>query len=337
MQAPPGPDLSLLARRPRSAIPLTSILNADNEGEPAAIVPVKVEAVPPVLEAAAIDDSAVKSSQFLFVNSHTTSRPRARQRPDQKIINAHVQHASNRQRRAAAVGRLKPNDRLCSSCASAGLSSRTAISASQSNRSANSPSNEGRSSTRNIPHTGVRQTSLPSRKYSQSICSRCGVDLSIEGGDIDLAVVKTITEMEMRRQTSHVLSGDRTSPFQLQSTQSPHSMLDATVIDPFGTGTVSLTMDMNGVMNHCEFDVIFFPFQCNTSLVEKKASQTLAAHSCEHNPGRVGHVACPSLFTGDSIRYCSMWIWETLIRLPLALPLYSACGRMSMRFLRCSL
>lgn len=240
------------AQGPRTAIPLRSILNADDESGPAQNLQVKVES--PALEATTGVSSAVQRSQFLFVNSHNASRPSARLRRDQKVINAHVQHASHRQRRAAAMGRPNMSTGLCSSCTLSRSHTRVTTSEHSVSPSSTSPSSSAAECLPASSHANIRARRTVSRTDISGghTCSQCGIRLSINVAGDDRTVLKSSAEKEKRKSTKGFLSADTFTPLRLYSSQSPTSILDTAVVDPFGTGSVSLTMNMNGVLHHCE-------------------------------------------------------------------------------------
>ena len=240
------PNGSSVPQETRTAIPLRSILNVDEDSQPTAIVQVKTESS--ASEGVISDSVATRRSQFLFVNTHNAARPGARLREDQKIINAHVQHASHRQRRAAAIGRLKLSVRLCSSCASPGSRARMQFGEYSSSEGPSPPSSssEGPSPTSSHVSNGTRRIPLRRGMDSRRSCSQCGSDLDDDG------VAQNTADFATRRKNINVSSTYTFPPLSLHSSQQPNSLFDASVIDPFGTGSVSLTMDMNGVLQHCE-------------------------------------------------------------------------------------
>src|SRR2546423_7754929 len=105
--------LSPVTTTQRTSIPLRSILNVDDGHDSAEKLQPR-KPPPPEAKPVVVDKTVVQRSQFLFVNTHNPLSQNPRLRQDQKVINAHVQHASHRQRRAASIARLKRVRRLCS-------------------------------------------------------------------------------------------------------------------------------------------------------------------------------------------------------------------------------
>lgn len=233
---------------PRTAIPLRSILNVDDEGGPAEAAPPQVKTESPLSTATVAENTIAQRSRFLFVNSHNASRPNARLREDQKVINAHVQHASHRQRRAAAIGRLRLDVRLCANCV--GPDPPVQMPSTDSNPSASPSSSEGSSPSGMHTNILARRAFLRRGADSQHICRQCGVDLPVRGAKDGRAAVSSTAHTNPRRINENILWANAPPPFSFHPSQQSSSILGAGVIDPFGTGSVSLTMNMNGVMRH---------------------------------------------------------------------------------------
>ncbi len=247
----PPPDGSPVPQGTRTAIPLRSILNVDAErelDEREAAAPVQFKTEPSASEGEVSGSVPAKRSQFLFVNSHNAARPGARLREDQKIINAHVQHASHRQRRAAAIGRLKLSVRLCSGCAAPGPLARMqfADNSPSEGPSPLSSSSEGPSPTSSYENIVARRNPLRRGADGQRSCSKCGGELDNGAGS------RSVTDIETRPRNINTSSKYDSPQSHLHPSQQPNSIFDASVIDPFGTGSVSLTMHMNGVLQHCK-------------------------------------------------------------------------------------
>src|ERR1700733_7895555 len=123
MESLPPEMLSPVTTAQRTSIPLRSILNVDDGHDSAEKLQPRTP--PPEAKAAVVGKTVAQHSQFLFINTHNPLSRNPRQRQDQKVINAHVQHASHRQRRVVAAGGLKRMVRLCPQCA--GSTSRSRV------------------------------------------------------------------------------------------------------------------------------------------------------------------------------------------------------------------
>ena len=233
---------------PRTSIPLRSILNVD-EGYDSAE---KLQPEMPQPEATMVksDRTVSQRSQFLFINTHSASRPTARLRQDQKVINAHVQHTSHRQRRAAAIDRLKRKVRLCPQCAQSKPHSQITDRERES-----SPSSSASESSPASPQIGEGTLRRPPQKgaHAAQYCGQCGADLQFTGGDLnDQDVSRKNIETPSPITSDLASSGDRSSSLTLFVVDQPTSLLDSGMLDPFATSSVSLNMEMNGVLLHCK-------------------------------------------------------------------------------------
>ena len=232
----------------RTSIPLRSILN-DEEGRDCA-ENVQPRTLPSEAEIVKVDKTAVQRSQFLFINTSNASRPSARLRQDQKVINAHVQHTSHRQRRAAAMTRLKRTVRLCPYCAQSKADRRV-----KDPKRESSPSSSASESS--LPNAEVGHGPLPrppqKSSYAGHVCSQCGASLQSTGDSRNgqhvrrknIATASPIT-------TALASSKEQASPVTLFVVDQPTSFLDSSMLDPFSTSSVPLNMDMNGVLLHCK-------------------------------------------------------------------------------------
>jgi hypothetical protein len=244
MESLPPETLSPVTTAQRTSIPLRSILNADDGHDSAEKLQPRTP--PPEAKPVVIDKTVVQRSQFLFVNTHNPSSRNPRLRQDQKIINAHVQHASHRKRRAATVAGLKRMFQLCSQCA--GSTSRNRVIAPKR------PSNPSKS----LPaiasvSDGPLQRPLRKGSLTAPVCAQCGTSLpsteaSRKDHDSDKKTFKTISSI-----TAAMASlGANASQLTLFVADRPTSFLDSGMLDPFATSAVALNMEMNGVMLHCE-------------------------------------------------------------------------------------
>src|ERR1700722_16015605 len=100
MESLPPEMLPPVTTAQRTSIPLRSILNVDDGHDSAEKLQPKTP--PPEAKPVVVDKTVVQRSQFLFVNTNNPSSRNSRLRQDQKVINAHVQHA-HRRRRAAST------------------------------------------------------------------------------------------------------------------------------------------------------------------------------------------------------------------------------------------
>jgi hypothetical protein len=238
---------SLAATRQRTSIPLRSILNVEEVRDSAE----QLQPRPPPSETVAFtaNKPVAQRSQFLFINTHDTSSPYPRLRHDQKVINAHVQHASHRKRRAAALDRLKHTLRLCVQCAQS--RPRGPVTAPERSSSPSSSASESSPASTNVSDALVRQ---PSQRVSHKndVCSQCGTDLPTTGGShSDHDVRKKIVETVFPITTVLASAKEKAPRLTLFVEDQPTSFLDTCMMDPFATSSVSMNMEMNGVMLHC--------------------------------------------------------------------------------------
>jgi hypothetical protein len=245
----PTEMLSPVTAAQRTSIPLRSILNVDEEHDSAEKV--QLTTPPPEAKGVAVDKPVVQRSQFLFVNTHNASGWNPRLRQDQKVINAHVQHASHRQRRAAAAAAgLKRNVRLCSQCA--GSTSRNRAIAPKH------PSSPSGSALHSLSvNTTVNdrppQRPLPSGSLTASVCAQCGTNIqpTVDSRKDHGSSKKTLKGVSSIA-AAVTSSKANASQLTLFVADQPTTFLDSGMLDPFATSAVSLNMEMNGVMLHCK-------------------------------------------------------------------------------------
>ena len=241
----------------RTSIPLRSILNAE-EGCASAE---KLQPTTPRSETDRVraDKTVIQRSHFLFINTNNASRPNARLRQDQKVINAHVQHISHRQRRAAAIDRLKRTVRLCPQCAQSkpvgqvkDLERESSPSSSASESSPASPKvSDG-------PLRRPPQRSLPVGQ----LCAQCGASLRPTGGSrSNHDASKEKNEPVSPTTPALASSKDQPSPLTLFVVDQPTSFLDSGLVDPFATSAVPLNLEMNGILVHCKYKLQHAPLQ----------------------------------------------------------------------------
>lgn len=246
MESLPPEMLSPVTTAQRTSIPLRSILNVDDGHDSAEKLQPRTPP-PPEAKPVVVDKTVVQRSQFLFVNTHNPSSRNPRLRQDQKVINAHVQHASYRQRRAASIARLKRVYRLCSQCA--GSTSRNRVIAPKH------PSSPSSSASQCLPtiasvSDGPLQRPLRRGSLTAHVCAQCGTSLqsteaSREDHDSGKMTFKTASSIAAAMAAN-------ASQLRLFVVDQPTSFLDSGMLDPFATSAVSLNMEMNGVMLHCE-------------------------------------------------------------------------------------
>jgi hypothetical protein len=247
MESLPPEMLPPVTTAQRTSIPLRSILNVDDGHDSAEKLQPKTP--PPEAKPVVVDKTVVQRSQFLFVNTNNPSSRNSRLRQDQKVINAHVQHA-HRRRRAASTTSSKRTSRLCSQCA--GSISRNRVLAPK--RPSN-PSSSTSQSLSTIASVSDGPLQRPSRRGSPTahVCAQCGTSLqpteaSRKDRDSGKLSFKTVSSM-----TAAVASSEaNASQLTLFVVDQPTSFLDSGMLDPFATSAVSLNMEMNGVILHCE-------------------------------------------------------------------------------------
>lgn len=253
-----------VATTQRTSIPLRSILNVEDGRGSAQEVPSTTPPPPPPppseIEVFPAKKLAVQRSQFLFVNTHDTSRPNARLRQDQKVINAHVQHTSHRKRRAAAIDRLKQTLRLCRQCAES-RPYRLVAALERPSSPSSSASESSPASTSTSVGSGPLRRPLQIGTSSTHLCGQCGTSLqnpprSHTEQDGRQRAVGTTSPMKITLASAK----EKAPPLTLFVEEQPTSLLDTGMIDPFATSSVSMNMEMNGVLIHCEsaFVMSFF-------------------------------------------------------------------------------
>ena len=183
------------------------------------------------------------TDRFIFVNANDSSLPGQRQRPNQKTINAHVQTTAFRQRRSAAVERLKRNV-----TANMGLSRPTArrpqisTSVAASSVRGSAPA----ASALNIQEwLGRPGSSLASFNNDPMLMGGASSDMDeeeVESGE--LRAMQIVLKSIMKRMSTLEKSQTMIAP--------PSSLLDTAEIDPFATASLPMTKAMNASLHHCE-------------------------------------------------------------------------------------
>jgi len=242
----PPEMLSPVTTTHRTSIPLRSILNVDDGHDAAEKLQPRTQP-PPEAKPVVVDTTVVPRSQFLFVNTHNPLSRNPRLRQDQKVINAHVQHASHRQRRVASIARLKRVCRLCSQCAGSTSRNRVIV-----------PSNPSSSASQSLPtiasvSDGPLQRPLQRGSLTAHVCAQCGTSLQSteaprkdhDSGQVTFKTAPSIT-------TAIASSEANASQLTTFVVDQPTSFLDSGMLDPFATSAVSLNMEMNGAILHCE-------------------------------------------------------------------------------------
>jgi hypothetical protein len=248
MESLPPQASSLVAARPRTSIPLRSILNVEEVCDSAENLHPRTP--PSEVDAFTAKKPAAQRSQFLFINTHDSYRPRPRLRQDQKVINAHVQHASHRKRRVAAIDRLKHTHRLCTECAQSGA--RGSVTAPRRSPSPSSSASESSPASTSVGDGSLRRT--PDRgSRNAHVCGQCGTGLKTTGGSrSDHDIRKKVIEAVSPIATVLASVKEKAPPLTFFVEDHPTSFLDSGMMDPFTTSSVSMNMEMNGVLLHCE-------------------------------------------------------------------------------------
>ena len=249
MESLPPEMLSPVTTAQRTSIPLRSILNVDDGHDSAEKLQPRTP--PPEAKAAVVGKTVAQHSQFLFINTHNPLSRNPRQRQDQKVINAHVQHASHRQRRAVAAGGLKRIVRLCPQCAGS-TSSRSRVIAPKRSSSPSSSTPHSLPAVASVSD-GPPQRPLQRDSPNTHVCAQCGTSLQStetprkdhNSGKMALKGVSSIA-------AAVASSEANASQLTLFMANQPTSFLDSGMLDPFATSAVSLNMEMNGVILHCE-------------------------------------------------------------------------------------
>jgi hypothetical protein len=248
MESLPLETLPPVTTAQRASISLRSILNVSDGHDSAEKLPRKTS--PPKAKPVVVDKTVVQRPQFLFINTNNPSSRNPRLRQDQKVINAHVQHTSQRRRRAASIASSKRTSRLCSQCA--GSTSRNRAVAPKH------PLNPSSSVSQSLPAIasvgdGPLQGPLRRGSLTAHVCAQCGTSLqsteaSRKDHDSGRLSFKTVSSI-----TATVASSEaNASQLALFVVDQPTSFLDSGMLDPFATSAVSLNMEMNGVILHCE-------------------------------------------------------------------------------------
>lgn len=190
------------------------------------------------------------TDRFIFVNAYESLTPGQRQRVDQKAINAHVQTTAFRQRRSAAVERLKRNAK-----ANAGRSrpvlvpqSEAGGSYSQNSTLAAAISIRGVVLPRRGTNVGRRNGSMEHRisGHDNAMIPWADEDIDSEDeddSDIELQAMRKVLESIRERMSALQASRMRQG--------SPQSLLDSGDVDPFAIASVPITKGMNKVFSHC--------------------------------------------------------------------------------------
>jgi hypothetical protein len=254
MESLPRPASSVVAAKQRTSIPLRSILNVEEECDTAAKLESRTSQS--ANEAFTAHYPVVQRSQFLFVNAHNSSRPQARLRQDQKVINAHVQHTSHRKRRAAAIDRLKHTHHLCAQCSQSGIHGSVIA----PERSSSPSSSASESSPISATATkGTPRRPLPKGSDDIHVCDQCGTSLqTTEGSHTGYGVHKKAVRTVSAITTALAAAKEKTPPLTLFVEDQPTSFLDTAMMDPFATSSVSMNMEMNGVLLHCESNSVMY-------------------------------------------------------------------------------
>jgi hypothetical protein len=212
------------------------------------------------------------TDRFIFVNAHESLIPGQRQRADQKTINAHVQTTAYRQRRSAAIERLKSNVK-----ANVGrprpvrvLQSEAGGSYSQNSTLAAAISIRGVIPPRGGTHVRRRQGNMERRiiGHGNTVIPRADEDMDSEDEDdtdVELQAMRQVLESISRRMSS--LENSR----MLQ--ESPQSFLDSGGVDPFAIASVPITKGMNKVFTHCMSNCLIRTEYCYS--VQKANSRRL--------------------------------------------------------------
>lgn len=190
------------------------------------------------------------TDRFIFVNAHESLTPSQRQRVDQKAINAHVQTTAYRQRRSAAIERLKRNVK-----ANVGRPRPVLVpqpeaggSYSQNSTLAAAISIRGVVSPRRGTNIRRRRGSIEHRISGHDNAVIPGADEDIDSEDegdagVELQAMRKVLESISRRMSA--LENPRILP------GSPQSLLDSGDVDPFAIASVPITKGMNKVFSHC--------------------------------------------------------------------------------------
>lgn len=250
----PPEMLSPVTTTQRTSIPLRSILNVDDGHDSAEKLQPRTPPPPPPPPEAkpvVVDKTVVQPSKFLFVNTHNPLSQNPRLRQDQKVINAHVQHASHRQRRAASIARLKRVCRLCSQCA--GSTSRNRVIAPKCPSGLSSSASQSLGPTIAGVDDGPLQRPLQRGSLTAHVCAQCGTSLqSTKAPRMGHDSGKVTSKMTSSITAAIASSEANASQLTTFVIDQPASFLDSGMLDPFATSAVSLNMEMNGAMLHCE-------------------------------------------------------------------------------------
>src|SRR2546423_5141847 len=246
MAAVPHQPLAPGATGRRTSIPLRSILNTEEGCDSAEKSPPKVSSS--AAQSVKVERAVAQRSQFLFVNTSNASKPNARLRQDQRVINAHVQHTSHRQRRAAGINMLKRTFRLCPHCAQFKAGGRLKDPKCESipSGSASEPSATGAKASH-----GPLRPPLQKGSHTARVCGRCGDSLQPTKGpsdDLDARKMSNATASPVL--SALASSKGQASQLTLFVVDQPTSFLDTGMLDPFATSSVSLNMEMNEVLLH---------------------------------------------------------------------------------------
>jgi hypothetical protein len=255
MESLPRPASSVVAVKQRTSIPLRSILNVEEGCDSAA----KVESRTSLSanEAFTAHKPVVQRSRFLFVNAHNSSRPQARLRQDQKVINAHVQHTSHRKRRAAAIDRLKQTHHLCAPCSQSGIHG--SVIAPERSSSPSSSASESSPISATATKGTTPRWPLPKGSDDIHVCDQCGTSLpTTEGSHTAYGGRKKAARTVSTITTALAAAKEKTPSLTLFVEDQPTSFLDTGMMDPFATGSVSMNMEMNGVLLHCKSSSVMY-------------------------------------------------------------------------------
>jgi hypothetical protein len=184
------------------------------------------------------------------VNSHEPLVPGRKQRVDQKTINAHVQTTAYRQRRSAAIERLKRNVKANESRPRPTVAPQSGAgdSYSQNSTLAAAISTRGVVPPRRGTNIVRRQDCMEHHIIGHGNAVIPRIDEEINSDDEDGAGVelqamrkalKSISQRVSTLENSRLLQG------------SPQSLLDSGDVDPFVISSVPIVKGMNKVFSHC--------------------------------------------------------------------------------------
>jgi hypothetical protein len=222
-------DSSDVPPKPRKSITKYSGLNPDFVGTPS---------TPP------------GTDRFIFVNAYESSSSGQEQATDRKTINAHVQTTAYRQRRSAAVERLKRNVKTNIGRSRPGValpSETNRVHSQASTLVAATPLKafappRGRGAVR----TRLGSANRPIIDDTNTLAPITNEGDSEDEDDAHLEIrtmrraIKSISSRMNSLEKSRSLHG------------SPQSLLDSADIDPFAVASIPITKGMNKIFSHCK-------------------------------------------------------------------------------------